>query len=62
MVLSALASNPISLLAINKAFVFFFITPHPNISVNQIKKIKMGEGCSTDGARGGAYRGLMERS
>jgi len=38
LVLSALASMPIFLLAINKTSAFFFITPHPNISVNQVKK------------------------
>ena len=59
---SSLTSMPISLLAINKASVFLFITPHSNISVNQVKKIYMGGTCSTYGAWTGVYRVLKERS
>jgi hypothetical protein len=38
LVLSALPSMLTSLLAINKASMFLFITHHPNNSVNLIKK------------------------
>jgi len=66
LVLSVLTrtSMPVSLLAINKASMYFFITPNPNNSVNQIKKNWMGGTCSTYGARRDIYiyRGLKERT
>jgi len=64
LVLSVLTrtSMLVSILAINKASVYFFITHNPNKSVNQIKKNWMGGTCSTYGVRRGIYRGLKERT